>query len=210
MPIKKTLISGAVLAALIIPGSVAAGADFPNPVSTTPAAQQTAAPATDPKAAAAAKLKAAKARAAKRRSAVRHRKALKRVTRLARTRAKLRGRRHRGHRYLRTVSKWSTRRLKRHSKRLTRSVRLLRRTGGAPNVAIPPALHSIARCESGGNPRAVSASGTYRGLFQFDYGTWASVGGKGDPAAASATEQYRRAAMLYARRGAAPWPVCGR
>jgi hypothetical protein len=36
------------------------------------------------------------------------------------------------------------------------------------------------------------------------------VGGKGDPAAAPTIEQYRRAAMLYHRAGAAPWPVCGR
>ena len=89
-------------------------------------------------------------------------------------------------------------------------MRRLRLTGGAPNVAIPAALHAIARCESGGNPRAVSSSGSYRGLFQFDYGTWASVGGKGDPAAASAVEQYRRAALLYSRSGASSWPVCGR
>jgi transglycosylase-like protein len=79
----------------------------------------------------------------------------------------------------------------------------------APAVAIPPQLEAIAACESGGDPTAVSADGTYRGLFQFDYGTWASVGGTGDPAAASVAEQYQRAAMLYARSGSSPWPVCG-
>jgi hypothetical protein len=79
----------------------------------------------------------------------------------------------------------------------------------APAVAIPPQLEAIAACESGGDPTAVSADGTYRGLFQFDYGTWASVGGTGDPAAASAAEQYQRAAILYARSGSSPWPVCG-
>ncbi len=89
-------------------------------------------------------------------------------------------------------------------------MRELRLTGGAPAIAIPPALIAIAQCESGGNPQAVDSSGTYRGLFQFDSGTWASVGGHGDPAAAPAQEQYRRAAMLYARSGATPWPVCGR
>lgn len=71
-------------------------------------------------------------------------------------------------------------------------------------------LDSIASCESGGNPAAVDASGTYRGKYQFDYGTWASVGGSGDPAAASEAEQDMRAAMLYARSGSSPWPVCGR
>jgi hypothetical protein len=84
------------------------------------------------------------------------------------------------------------------------------RFGGAPDVAIPSALQSIAMCESHGNPRAISAGGTYRGKYQFDFSTWASVGGSGDPAAASETEQDRRAAMLYRSAGAGRWPVCGR
>ncbi len=70
-------------------------------------------------------------------------------------------------------------------------------------------LDSIAACESGGNPHAVSAGGTYRGKYQFDYGTWASVGGHGDPAAASESEQDYRAALLYSHSGSSPWPVCG-
>jgi Transglycosylase-like domain len=70
-------------------------------------------------------------------------------------------------------------------------------------------LASIAACESGGDPTAVSADGTYRGLYQFDLGTWASVGGSGDPAAASPAEQDYRAALLYSRGGSSPWPICG-
>ena len=70
-------------------------------------------------------------------------------------------------------------------------------------------LEAIASCESGGDPAAVSADGTYRGLYQFDQGTWESVGGHGDPAAASAAEQSYRAALLYSRSGSSPWPVCG-
>jgi hypothetical protein len=70
-------------------------------------------------------------------------------------------------------------------------------------------LESIAACESGGNPEAVSPDGTYRGLFQFDQGTWESVGGQGDPAAAPAAEQDYRAALLYSESGSSPWPVCG-
>lgn len=70
-------------------------------------------------------------------------------------------------------------------------------------------LDAIAACESGGDPTAVSSDGTYRGKYQFDYGTWESVGGTGDPAAASEQEQDYRAALLYARAGSSPWPVCG-
>jgi hypothetical protein len=70
-------------------------------------------------------------------------------------------------------------------------------------------LEAIAACESGGNPEAVSSDGTYRGLFQFDQGTWESVGGQGDPAAAPAAEQEYRAALLYSESGSSPWPVCG-
>lgn len=70
-------------------------------------------------------------------------------------------------------------------------------------------LDAIAACESGGDPTAVSADGTYRGKYQFDYGTWESVGGTGDPAAAPEAEQDYRAALLYARSGSSPWPICG-
>ena len=78
---------------------------------------------------------------------------------------------------------------------------------GASTAA--PHLEAIAACESGGNPAAIGGGGAYRGKYQFDYGTWASVGGSGDPAAAPEAEQDKRAAMLYARAGATPWPVCG-
>ncbi len=67
-------------------------------------------------------------------------------------------------------------------------------------------LARIAQCESGGDPTL--ANGQYRGKYQFDLATWQSVGGTGDPAAAPEAEQDRRAAMLYAQRGWAPWPVC--
>jgi hypothetical protein len=70
-------------------------------------------------------------------------------------------------------------------------------------------LESIAACESGGDPAVVSSDGSYRGKYQFDYGTWESVGGSGDPAAASEAEQDYRAALLYSRSGSSPWPVCG-
>jgi hypothetical protein len=70
-------------------------------------------------------------------------------------------------------------------------------------------LDAIGACESGGDPAVVSSDGTYRGKYQFDYGTWESVGGSGDPAAASEQEQDYRAALLYSQSGSSPWPVCG-
>ena len=75
---------------------------------------------------------------------------------------------------------------------------------GAPDFA------ALARCESGGNPRAVNPTGKYRGLYQFDLTTWRGVGGTGDPIDASPAEQTRRARILYQDRGRAPWPYCGR
>lgn len=70
-------------------------------------------------------------------------------------------------------------------------------------------LDAIAACESGGNPEAVSPEGTYRGKYQFDQGTWESVSGTGDPAAAPEAEQDYRAALLYSESGSSPWPICG-
>jgi hypothetical protein len=70
-------------------------------------------------------------------------------------------------------------------------------------------LDAIGACESGGDPTAVSSDGTYRGKYQFDFGTWESVGGSGDPAAAPEQEQDYRAALLYSQSGSSPWPVCG-
>lgn len=68
---------------------------------------------------------------------------------------------------------------------------------------------ALAGCESGGNPRAVNAAGYY-GLYQFNVGTWNSVGGSGMPHHASADEQTYRAKLLYKSRGRSPWPTCGR
>ena len=81
------------------------------------------------------------------------------------------------------------------------------RSHGA-RVRIPAILQRIAQCESGGNPRAVSPGGTYRGTYQFDRGTWRAMGGHGDPARASEAEQDRRALALLHARGTAPWPNC--
>lgn len=102
-----------------------------------------------------------------------------------------------------------------HSPRATRNMRRARQLQARIRkrrqaIVIPPVLESIAQCESHGDPDAISAGGTYRGKYQFSYETWASVGGDGDPAAASETEQDRRAAILYRTGGPGHWPVCGR
>jgi soluble lytic murein transglycosylase-like protein len=108
-------------------------------------------------------------------------------------------------------------RLERELKRLRKEIRQAeRKSEREPDVGSPTevgvskgTLEAIAACESGGDAGAVSSDGTYRGKYQFDHGTWASVGGSGDPAAAPEREQDYRAAVLYSRSGSSPWPVCG-
>ena len=78
------------------------------------------------------------------------------------------------------------------------------------STGTPGGLQQIAQCESGGDPQAVGGGGQFRGKYQFTQETWQSVGGSGDPAAASEAEQDSRAAMLYQRSGSSSWPVCGR
>jgi hypothetical protein len=80
---------------------------------------------------------------------------------------------------------------------------------GSSGVKLPRALKRIAECESGGNPRAVSPGGRYRGKYQFSIETWQNLGGDGDPIDASESRQDRIALKLYRRSGTAPWPSCG-
>ncbi|UTI62289.1 transglycosylase family protein [Paraconexibacter antarcticus] len=139
----------------------------------------------------------------------RHDTVVRRTLRTARHAATLRGS-HLPHGYRTVLDRRTNAALKAKRRHLLREIRTLRSTAGAPAIAIPAQLAAIAACESGGNPQAIGGGGAFRGKYQFDYGTWASVGGSGDPAAAPEAEQDRRAAMLYARSGATPWPVCGR
>jgi hypothetical protein len=70
----------------------------------------------------------------------------------------------------------------------------------------------LAKCESGGNPKAVNPAGYY-GLYQFSMATWTSVGGTGKPSDASSGEQTYRAQKLYNKvngRWQGQWPVCGK
>ena len=110
-------------------------------------------------------------------------------------------------------AQWSNRGLQRAIRVMRKRIRNVRadlydRLAGLTS-AVRATLNGIAACESHGNPRAIGGGGAYRGKYQFSYGTWASVGGKGDPAAASEREQDRRAAMLLTRSGRGHWPVCG-
>jgi Transglycosylase-like domain/Putative peptidoglycan binding domain len=81
-----------------------------------------------------------------------------------------------------------------------------RRSSG--DGSVPGILRAIAECESGGNPRAVSRDGLYRGKYQFSRGTWEGLGGTGDPAKAPEWRQDQLALKLYRQRGSAPWPNC--
>jgi hypothetical protein len=110
-------------------------------------------------------------------------------------------------------AEWSNhalhRALRQLRKRVHRLERHLRNQRAGLNPGVRGLLERIASCESHGNPRAIGGGGAFRGKYQFTFGTWASVGGKGDPAAAPEHEQDRRAAMLLTRSGSSPWPVCG-
>lgn len=67
----------------------------------------------------------------------------------------------------------------------------------------------IEHFESRGDPRATGA-GNY-GAFQFTLGTWESVGGSGDPRAASLAEQRYRAWLVWKRDGGSwrEWSTAG-
>ncbi|WP_323791022.1 resuscitation-promoting factor [Nocardioides sp.] len=99
------------------------------------------------------------------------------------------------------------------TRQVTRSAKPRKVLVGADPHSVPGTAHlnwrALANCESGGNPRAVNPAG-YHGLYQFDSGTWRSVGGSGVASRASAGEQTYRAKLLYKQRGRSPWPHCGR
>lgn len=71
----------------------------------------------------------------------------------------------------------------------------------------PEKAARVCRCESSGNPRALSRNRLYAGLFQFSRETWQSVGG-GDPYDPITNSEH--AYRLWRRRGWRPWPTCGR
>ena len=92
-------------------------------------------------------------------------------------------------------------------KALGLSATALESRGGLPR-RLAAILDKIAACESGGDPRAISPDGRYRGKYQFSRATWRGLGGEGDPAKAPEWLQDRLAAKLYRQSGASPWPNC--
>src|SRR5664280_1946065 len=84
--------------------------------------------------------------------------------------------------------------------------------GGGLLAAVPASAatgwDAVAQCESGGN--AKYNDGQFYGLYNFDQGTWNATGRSGTADQSSAAEQLAAAQELYAQRGAAPWPVCGK
>ncbi len=85
------------------------------------------------------------------------------------------------------------------------------------HVVSDAGLARLRQCESGGNYRIVSASGAYRGAYQFNRTTWNGVAARHypplqgiDPAKASPYDQDRMARALWAERGRQPWPHCGK
>jgi hypothetical protein len=67
---------------------------------------------------------------------------------------------------------------------------------------------AIAQCESGGNWSTNTGNGHFGGL-QFKPATWASHGGRGNPATASRGEQIQVAERVLANQGLKAWPKCG-
>lgn len=69
---------------------------------------------------------------------------------------------------------------------------------------------ALARCESGGNPKAVGGGGRYYGAFQFTPSTWRSLGYSGLPTDHDYGTQLAAAQRLQARSGWGQWPHCSR
>ena len=79
---------------------------------------------------------------------------------------------------------------------------------GSAGWAAGADAQAVARCESGGNPRAVNPTGTYRGKWQMDAGFWATYGGlrfASSPEQAGEAQQDSVAYRGWLARGWQPW-----
>lgn len=82
------------------------------------------------------------------------------------------------------------------------------RSSAAAAWANTPKARAVARCESGGSPRAVNPSGKYRGKWQMDSSFWAAYGGRAfalTPDRASESQQDLVAYRGWQARGWSPW-----
>ena len=75
---------------------------------------------------------------------------------------------------------------------------------------LPADWKAIAMCESSLNPKAISPSGKYMGLFQFSQASWEFVGQQGKPHEASWVIQYKAARDLHKIQGWKAWPTCAK
>lgn len=107
-----------------------------------------------------------------------------------------------------TTTVRADRRQERHARKRRQAREERERFEHLPGGVTMATLESIASCESGGDPEAVSADGTYRGKYQFSRETWRELGGTGDPASAPEAVQDQMAAKLMATQGPSAWPNC--
>jgi hypothetical protein len=73
----------------------------------------------------------------------------------------------------------------------------------------PQQWAQVRECESL-DDYAINTGNGFFGAYQFELETWIGVGGAGLPNHAAPEEQDARARLLFAMRGAQPWPLCGR
>jgi membrane-bound lytic murein transglycosylase MltF len=75
---------------------------------------------------------------------------------------------------------------------------------------LPADWKAIAMCESSLNPKAISPTGKYMGLFQFSQTSWEFVGQQGKPHEANWVIQYKAARDLHKIQGWKAWPTCAK
>jgi len=75
---------------------------------------------------------------------------------------------------------------------------------------LPADWKAIAMCESSLNPKAISPTGKFMGLFQFSQASWEFVGQQGKPHEANWVIQYKAARDLHKIQGWKAWPTCAK
>jgi Transglycosylase-like domain len=77
------------------------------------------------------------------------------------------------------------------------------------NSSLDAAFAALRKCESGGNYKTATGNGYY-GAYQFDPGTWRTLGYSGLPSDAAPEVQDEAARKLQAKSGWGQWPACSR